>query len=174
MKLGLISLGCSKNLVDSEYLIGMLVARKGFEITNNIEEADVALINTCGFIGDAKEESIQAILEVAEYKVSGNLKKIIVAGCLAQRYAEELIAEIPEIDGVIGTGDIDKIEEVIDTIFEDKKIIETSSLDFLADATHERILTTNPHTAYVKIAEGCDRRCAYCDIGTYQKINLCG
>ncbi|SJZ35547.1 ribosomal protein S12 methylthiotransferase [Cetobacterium ceti] len=164
MKLGLISLGCSKNLVDSEYLIGMLVARKGFEITNNIEEADVALINTCGFIGDAKEESIQAILEVAEYKVSGNLKKIIVAGCLAQRYAEELIAEIPEIDGVIGTGDIDKIEEVIDTIFEDKKIIETSSLDFLADATHERILTTNPHTAYVKIAEGCDRRCAYCII----------
>lgn len=164
MKLGLISLGCSKNLVDSEHLIGMMVNRKGFEITNNIEEADVALINTCGFIGDAKEESIQTILEVGQYKESGNLKKIIVAGCLAQRYAEELIGEMPEVDAVIGTGDLDKIEEVVDAILADEKIVRSESLDFLADATTERILTTHPHTAYLKIAEGCNRRCTYCII----------
>ncbi|MGL6114604.1 MAG: 30S ribosomal protein S12 methylthiotransferase RimO [Cetobacterium sp.] len=164
MKLGLVSLGCSKNLVDSEYLIGMLVARRGFEITNNIEEAEVALINTCGFIGDAKEESIQAILEIAQYKTTGKLKKIIVAGCLAQRYAEDIINEMPEVDAVIGTGDLDKIEKVIDTILEDKKIVESESLNFLANAQTERILTTNAHTAYLKIAEGCDRKCAYCII----------
>lgn len=164
MKLGLISLGCSKNLVDSEHLIGMMVNRKGFEITNNIEEADVALINTCGFIGDAKEESIQTILEIGQYKTSGKLKKIIVAGCLAQRYAEELISEMPEIDAVIGTGDLDKIEEVVDAILENEKIVRSESLEFLADATTERILTTHPHTAYLKIAEGCNRRCTYCII----------
>ncbi len=164
MKLGLISLGCSKNLVDSEHLIGMMVNRKGFEITNNIEEADVALINTCGFIGDAKEESIQTILEIGQYKASGKLKKIIVAGCLAQRYAEELISEMPEIDAVIGTGDLDKIEEIVDAILADQKIVRSESLEFLADATTERILTTHPHTAYLKIAEGCNRRCTYCII----------
>ena len=164
MKLGLISLGCSKNLVDSEHLIGMMVSRKGFEITNNIEEADVALINTCGFIGDAKEESIQTILEIGEFKKKGNLKKIIVAGCLAQRYAEELIGEMPEVDAIIGTGDLDKIEEVVDAILADEKIIRSDSLEFLADAKTERILTTHPHTAYLKIAEGCNRRCTYCII----------
>ncbi|MEG0583863.1 MAG: 30S ribosomal protein S12 methylthiotransferase RimO [Cetobacterium sp.] len=164
MKLGLISLGCSKNLVDSEYLIGMLVARKGFEITNDIEDADVALINTCGFIGDAKEESIQAILEIAEYKRTGKIKKIIVSGCLAQIYSQKSIYEITEVDAVIGTGDLDKIEKIIDEIFENKKVVESSSLNFLADSTTERILTTSPHTAYLKIAEGCDRKCAYCII----------
>ncbi len=164
MKLGLISLGCSKNLVDSEHLIGLMVVRKGFEITNNLDEAEVVLINTCGFIGDAKEESIQAILEVAEKKKMGNLKKIIVAGCLAQRYADELIAEIPEIDAVVGTGEIHKIEEIVDIILEDSKIVKCDSFEFLADAGTERILTTNPHTAYLKIAEGCNRRCTYCII----------
>lgn len=164
MKLGLISLGCSKNLVDSEHLIGLMVARKGFELTNNLEESDVVLVNTCGFIGDAKEESIQAILEVAEQKKIGKVKKIIVAGCLAQRYAEELISEIPEIDAVIGTGEIDKIEEVVDSILVDEKIIKCDSFEFLANAGTERILTTNPHTAYLKIAEGCNRRCTYCII----------
>ncbi|MGL5761546.1 MAG: MiaB/RimO family radical SAM methylthiotransferase, partial [Cetobacterium sp.] len=164
MKLGLISLGCSKNLVDSEHLIGLMVARKGFEITNDLEEADVVLVNTCGFIGDAKEESIQAILEVAEKKNSGKVKKIIVAGCLAQRYADELISEIPEIDAVVGTGEIHKIEEIVDAILEDSKIVRCDSFEFLADAGTERILTTNPHTAYLKIAEGCNRRCTYCII----------
>lgn len=164
MKLGLISLGCSKNLVDSEYLIGLMVSRKGFEITNNIEESDVVLINTCGFIGDAKEESIQTILEISEYKRTGNLKKIIVAGCLAQRYAEELINEIPEVDAVIGTGEIHKIEGIIDEIMEGKKAVECDTFDFLADASTERILTTNPHMAYLKVSEGCNRRCTYCII----------
>ncbi len=164
MKLALISLGCSKNLVDSENLIGIMVNKKGFEITDDIKEADVALINTCGFIGDAKEESIQTILEIAEYKREANLKKIIVAGCLAQRYAEEIINEMPEVDAVIGTGEIDKIEEVIDEILADRKVIRSESLEFLANASTERILTTHPHTAYLKIAEGCNRRCTYCII----------
>lgn len=164
MKLGLISLGCSKNLVDSEHLLGMMVNRKGFEITNNIEEAEVVLINTCGFIGDAKEESIQTILEIGEYKNNGILKKIIVAGCLAQRYADELIAEMPEVDAVIGTGDLDKIEEIVDAILADEKIVRSESLEFLASAATERIITTNPHTAYLKIAEGCNRKCTYCII----------
>lgn len=164
MKLALISLGCSKNLVDSENLIGIMVSKKGFEITNNIEEAEMVLINTCGFIGDAKEESIQTILEIGEYKKEGNLKKIIVAGCLAQRYAEEIINEMPEVDAIIGTGEIDKIEEIVDEVLADRKIIKSESLDFLADASTERILTTYPHTAYLKIAEGCNRKCAYCII----------
>ncbi|MBZ4683042.1 MAG: ribosomal protein methylthiotransferase [Fusobacteriaceae bacterium] len=164
MKLGIISLGCSKNLVDSENMIGMLVARKGLELTNNIEEAEIAIINTCGFIGDAKEESIETIIEIGEYKKTAKLKKLIVAGCLAQRYAEELLLEMPEADAIIGTGDIDKIEEVIDEVLKDNRVIRNESLDFLANAQTERILTTFPHTAYLKIAEGCDRKCTYCII----------
>ena len=158
-----ISLGCSKNLVDSENLTGILVNRKGFQLTNDIEEADMVLINTCGFIGDAKKESIETILEVAEYKQQ-NLKKIVVCGCLAQRYAEELLQEIPEIDAVIGTGEIDKIERVVDEILQDKKVVETKSFDFLPNADTDRLLTTPPHTAYLKISEGCNRRCTYCII----------
>lgn len=164
MKLGLISLGCSKNLVDSENLLGILVSRKKMEITNNLDEAEIVLINTCGFIGDAKEESIQAILEVAEKKKEGNVKKIVVAGCLAQRYADELIKEIPEIDAVIGTGEIGKIEEVIDSILENKKIIKCEKMDYIPSSDIERVLTTKEHTAYIKISEGCNRTCAYCII----------
>jgi ribosomal protein S12 methylthiotransferase len=164
MKLAVITLGCSKNLVDTEHYLGILVNKKGFEITTEVEDADLCIINTCGFIGDAKEESIQSILAVAEHKRSGKLKKIIVAGCLAQRYADELLAEMPEVDAIIGTGDVDKIEEVIDEILGDKRVIRSESLDFLADAGTERIITTFPHTAYLKIAEGCNRRCTYCII----------
>lgn len=163
MNFAFISLGCSKNLVDSENLTGILVNRKGFQLTNDIEEADMVLINTCGFIGDAKKESIETILEVAEYKQQ-NLKKIVVCGCLAQRYAEELLQEIPEIDAVIGTGEIDKIERVVDEIFQDKKVVETKSFDFLPNADTDRLLTTPSHTAYLKISEGCNRRCTYCII----------
>ncbi|MGL4687889.1 MAG: 30S ribosomal protein S12 methylthiotransferase RimO [Fusobacteriaceae bacterium] len=166
MKLAIISLGCSKNLVDSENLIGILVNKKGFEMTNDLKEAEFIIINTCGFIGDAKEESIQNILEISEYKKTAKLKKLIVAGCLAQRYAEEIITEMPEVDAVIGTGEIDKIEEIIDEVMKDKKVTRTASLDFLNSSSTERIITTNPHTAYVKIAEGCDRRCTYCIIPT--------
>jgi len=164
MKFSLISLGCSKNLVDSEYFVGALVKNKGFELIENVEESDICIINTCGFIGDAKEESIEAILEVEEYKRSGSLKKIIVAGCLAQRYADELLEEMPMVDAIIGTGDIDKIEEVVEEVLKDNRVIRSDSLDFLANADTERIIVTNPHSAYLKIAEGCNRKCTYCII----------
>jgi ribosomal protein S12 methylthiotransferase len=164
MKLGIITLGCDKNRVDSEHMLGMLVARKGFEITNSFEDAEVIIVNTCGFIGDAKEESVQTIIETGQYKESGKLQKLIVAGCLAQRYAEDLLEEMPEIDALIGTGEIDKVEEVLDEVMADNRVIRSESLDFLCNAKTERILTTAPHTAYLKIAEGCDRRCTYCII----------
>ncbi|MFR1676198.1 MAG: 30S ribosomal protein S12 methylthiotransferase RimO, partial [Fusobacterium sp.] len=125
---------------------------------------DMIIVNTCGFIGDAKKESIETILEVSELKETGNLKKIIVTGCLAQRYAKEILKELPEVDAVIGTGEIDKIEKVVDEILNDKHPVETSSMDFLANANTDRILTTASHTAYLKISEGCDRRCTYCII----------
>lgn len=164
MKLGLISLGCSKNLVDSENILGVLINKRGFELVEDLTAADIIVVNTCAFIGDAKEESIQAILEVTDYKAEGNLKKIIVAGCLSERYGEELIKEIPEIDAVMGTGDIDKINEIVDSILEDKKEVKVGSQDFLPDSNTERVITTYPHTAYLKISEGCDKRCTYCII----------
>lgn len=164
MKLALISLGCSKNLVDSEHYLGILSKRKGMELTSELSEADIVIVNTCGFIGDAKEESIETILEVSEFKETGNLKKLIVAGCLAQKYSEEILKELPEVDAVIGTGDIDKIEKVVDEILENKKVIETKNMTFLANANTERVLTTASHTAYLKISEGCNRACTYCII----------
>lgn len=164
MKLALISLGCSKNLVDSEHYLGILSKRKGMELTSELEEADIIIVNTCGFIGDAKEESIETILEVSELREKGNLKKLIVAGCLAQKYSDEILKELPEVDAVIGTGDIDKIEKVIDEILENKKVVETSNMTFLANANTERVLTTASHTAYLKISEGCNRSCTYCII----------
>lgn len=164
MKLALISLGCSKNLVDSEHYLGILSKRKGMELTSELSEADIVIVNTCGFIGDAKEESIETILEVSEFKETGNLKKLIVAGCLAQKYSEEILKELPEVDAVIGTGDIDKIEKVVDEILESKKVVETKNMTFLANANTERVLTTASHTAYLKISEGCNRACTYCII----------
>ena len=164
MKLALISLGCSKNLVDSEHYLGILSKRKGMELTSELSEADIIIVNTCGFIGDAKEESIETILEVSEFKETGNLKKLIVAGCLAQKYSEEILKELPEVDAVIGTGDIDKIEKVVDEILENKKVVETKNMTFLANANTERVLTTASHTAYLKISEGCNRACTYCII----------
>ena len=164
MKLALISLGCSKNLVDSEHYLGILSKRKGMELTSEIPEAEIVIVNTCGFIGDAKEESIQTILEVSEFKETGNLKKIIVAGCLAQKYSEEILKELPEVDAVIGTGDVDKIEKVVDEILAGKKAVETKNMTFLANANTDRVLTTAPHTAYLKISEGCNRACTYCII----------
>lgn len=164
MKLALISLGCSKNLVDSEHYLGILSKRKGMELTSELSEADIVIVNTCGFIGDAKEESIETILEVSEFKETGNLKKLIVAGCLAQKYSEEILKELPEVDAVIGTGDIDKIEKVVDEILENKKVVEIKNMTFLANANTERVLTTASHTAYLKISEGCNRACTYCII----------
>ncbi|STO31571.1 Ribosomal protein S12 methylthiotransferase RimO [Fusobacterium necrogenes] len=164
MKLALISLGCSKNLVDSEHYLGILSKRKGMELTSEISEADIVIVNTCGFIGDAKEESIETILEISEFKETGNLKKLVVAGCLAQKYSEEILKELPEVDAVIGTGDIDKIEKVVDEILENKKVVETRSMTFLANANTDRLLTTASHTAYLKISEGCNKACTYCII----------
>ena len=164
MKLGLISLGCSKNLVDSENILGFLIKNRGYELVEDLNTADIITVNTCAFIGDAKEESIEAILEASEYKTTGNLKKLIVAGCLSERYGEELIKEIPEIDAVIGTGDIDKICSIVDSILEDKKEVVVGSQDFLPNSQTERVITTYPHTAYLKISEGCDKRCTYCII----------
>lgn len=164
MKLALISLGCSKNLVDSEHYLGILSKRKGMELTSEISEADIVIVNTCGFIGDAKEESIETILEISEFKETGNLKKLVVAGCLAQKYSEEILKELSEVDAVIGTGDIDKIEKVVDEILENKKVVETRSMTFLANANTDRLLTTASHTAYLKISEGCNKACTYCII----------
>lgn len=164
MKIGLISLGCSKNLVDSENILGFLINKRGFELVEDLETADIVVVNTCAFIGDAKEESIEAILEAAEYKNQGSLKKLIVAGCLSERYRDELINEIPEIDAVIGTGDIEKICEIVDSILDGNKEVVVGSQDFLPSCNTERIITTYPHTAYLKISEGCDKRCTYCII----------
>lgn len=164
MKIGLISLGCSKNLVDSENILGFLINKRGFELVEDLETADIVVVNTCAFIGDAKEESIEAILEAAEYKTNGNLKKLVVAGCLSERYRDELINEIPEIDAVIGTGDIEKICEIVDNILDGNKEVVVGSQDFLPNCNTERIITTYPHTAYLKISEGCDKRCTYCII----------
>ncbi|WP_300328308.1 30S ribosomal protein S12 methylthiotransferase RimO [Fusobacterium sp.] len=164
MKLGLISLGCSKNTVDSENMLGILVKEKKLELVEDVEEADLIIVNTCAFINDAKEESIQTILEMSDYKKSGHLKKLVVCGCLSERYKEELIKEIPEIDAVVGTGDVDKIGEVVDSIMNDKKEIKVGSLDFLPTSKTPRMLTNYPHSAYLKISEGCDKRCTYCII----------
>lgn len=164
MKLALISLGCSKNLVDSENYLGMLVNNRDFTITRELSEADVAIVNTCGFIGDAKEESIEAILEVAEQKKDKKNLKLIVTGCLAQRYQQDLIDEIPEIDAVIGTGQVDQILQVVDSLSIGNQEIVCESLGFLPNSDTDRLLTTPKHTAYIKIAEGCNRRCSYCII----------
>lgn len=164
MKLGLISLGCSKNTVDSENILGILVKEKKLELVENVEEADLIIVNTCAFINDAKEESIQTILEMSDYKKSGHLKKLVVCGCLSERYKEELIKEIPEIDAVVGTGDVDKIGEVVESIMDDKKELRVGSLDFLPTSKTPRMLTNYPHSAYLKISEGCDKRCTYCII----------
>ncbi len=164
MKINLISLGCHKNLVDSENMLGILDKNENIEIVKDLKDAEVVIVNTCGFINDAKEEAINTIISVSEEKKQGKIKKIIVAGCLAQRYAEELLEELPEIDGIVGTGELDKIEEVINDSFENKKTVKTERLDFLADSETARIVSTYPHTAYLKIAEGCDNHCTYCII----------
>lgn len=166
MKIVLVTLGCHKNLVDSENILGIAVNKLRMEITTEITDADIAIINTCGFINDAKQESIEKIIEIGRFKNSkdSKLKKIIVAGCLAQRYASELMEEMPEIDGIIGTGEIGKLEEVVNEIKRGQRVIKSDALDFLMNSDTDRVLTTYPHTAYVKIAEGCNNRCTYCII----------
>lgn len=163
MNILFISLGCDKNLVDTEVMLGLL-ASKGYQMIDDETQADVIVVNTCCFINDAKEESIQTILEMAEYKNEGRLKALIVTGCLAQRYKNEIIEEIPEVDAVLGTTSYDKIVEAIEEALQGHSMIEMTDLDVLPEVHTHRLVTTGGHFAYLKIAEGCDKHCTYCII----------
>ena len=163
MNILFVSLGCDKNLVDSEVMLGLL-ANHGHQMVDSEEEADVIVVNTCCFINDAKEESIQTILEMAEYKKTGSIKALIVTGCLAQRYKQEIMDEIEEVDAVLGTTSYDKIVEVIDEALQGHKSLELTDIDALPTVESKRLVTTGGHFAYLKIAEGCDKHCTYCII----------
>jgi ribosomal protein S12 methylthiotransferase len=166
-KVGFISLGCPKNLVDSEVMMGQLKA-KGYEITSDAAEADTLVVNTCGFIDAAKKESVEAILEAARLKSEGSCKRVVVAGCLVERYRDELRAELPEVDAFIGTNQINDITTVCDEKVNTRSLpvlpLGNQSATYLYDESSPRVLATPGHFAYVKIAEGCDRPCAFCFI----------
>lgn len=170
-----ISLGCDKNLADSEEMLGMLV-ENGYEITNDESEAEAIVINTCAFIHDAKEESVNSILEMAQYKETGKLKALLVTGCLAQRYQKEIIKEIPEVDAVLGTGSWDELIQALDKAFEGEKYLDFQSIDRVPQAGGKRVITTGGYYDYLKIAEGCDKCCTYCIIpklrGKYRSIPM--
>ncbi|WP_195609468.1 30S ribosomal protein S12 methylthiotransferase RimO [Mediterraneibacter glycyrrhizinilyticus] len=163
MKLLFISLGCDKNLTDTEVMLGLLASR-GYEMTDDECEADIIVINTCCFIHDAKEESIQNILEMAEYKKEGSLKALIVTGCLAQRYRQEILDEIPEVDAVLGTTAYDQILDAVDEALKGQNSVRMEELQRLPKVEAKRQVTTGGHFAYMKIAEGCDKHCTYCII----------
>ncbi|HJA82145.1 MAG TPA: 30S ribosomal protein S12 methylthiotransferase RimO [Candidatus Mediterraneibacter intestinipullorum] len=163
MKILFISLGCDKNLVDTEVMLGLLASR-GYEMTDDETQADIIVINTCCFIHDAKEESIQNILEMAEYKKAGQAKALIVTGCLAERYRQEIIDEIPEVDEVLGTTAYDQILDAVDAALAGRHSVVISDLDALPMPETKRLVTTGGHFAYLKIAEGCDKHCTYCII----------
>ena len=163
MKILFISLGCDKNLVDTEVMLGMLASR-GYEMTNDEQDADIIVINTCCFIHDAKEESIQNILEMAEYKKNGSAKALIVTGCMAERYRQEILDEIPEVDEVLGTTAYDRILDAVDAALAGQHEVMTTDLDALPLPETKRLVTTGGHFAYLKIAEGCDKHCTYCII----------
>jgi ribosomal protein S12 methylthiotransferase len=166
-KVGFISLGCPKNLVDSEVMMGQL-KQKGYEITADAAEADTLVVNTCGFIDSAKKESIEAILEAARLKTEGKATRLIVAGCLVERYRDELKAEMPEVDAFIGTSQINDILEVCDPAANGRSLpviaLGNQSATYLYDESTPRVLATPSHYAFIKIAEGCDRPCAFCFI----------
>lgn len=175
MKILLISLGCDKNLVDTEEMLGLLASR-GHEMTDDEEQADAVIINTCCFIHDAKEESIQNILEMAEYKKKGSLKVLIVAGCLAQRYRQEILDEIPEVDVVLGTTAYDQILDALDAALAGQGGVLLAPLQELPFVETKRQVTTGGHYAYLKIAEGCDKHCTYCIIpkirGSFRSVPM--
>ncbi|MBE5993044.1 30S ribosomal protein S12 methylthiotransferase RimO [Lacrimispora sp.] len=176
MKLLCISLGCDKNLVDTEMMLGLL-NRDGYTFTDDEYEADVIVINTCCFIGDAKEESVNTILEMAQRKIDGNCKALIVTGCLAQRYKQEIIDEIPEVDGILGTSTYDEISNVLKKALGGEGSVSCfHELDLLPQTETDRILTTGGHYAFLKIAEGCDKHCTYCIIptlrGNYRSVPM--
>ncbi len=161
--IALVSLGCAKNQTDGETMLGIL-ASDGFNIVAEPEEADVIIVNTCGFIESAKQESINAVLEMAEYKETGKCRLLIASGCLAERYSEEIKTELPEVDAVLGTGDYDKIAEAITRAFNGESVWETGHRNRNMSERLPRILSTPPYTAYLKIADGCDNNCTYCAI----------
>ena len=158
-----VSLGCDKNLVDTEVMLGLL-AQHGHQMVDSEEQAEIIVVNTCCFIHDAKEESIQTILEMAEYKKEGTLKALIVTGCLAQRYKQEILDEIEEVDAVLGTTSYDKIVTAIEEVLQGKRTLELDDIDALPMVESKRLITTGGHFAYLKIAEGCDKHCTYCII----------
>lgn len=175
MKICCVSLGCDKNLVDTERMLGAL-NREGYEFTDDEQAADIIIINTCCFINDAKEESVNTILEMAQLKQEGQVKALIVTGCMAQRYQEEIFKEIPEVDAILGTSALDEILNVIKEALAGKQAKEFRSLDRLPCMKAPRVLTTGGHYAYLKIAEGCDKHCTYCIIpslrGSYRSIPM--
>lgn len=175
MKIMFISLGCDKNLVDTEEMLGIL-GTSGYEFTNDESQADVIVINSCCFINDAKEESINTILEMAEYKKNGKLKALVVTGCLAERYKDEIITEIPEVDAIVGTASYDKIADVIKDALAGNVAKEFLELNRLPDIKSKRMVTTGGYYAHLKIAEGCDKHCTYCIIpkirGRYRSVPM--
>ena len=175
MNIFFVSLGCDKNLVDSEEMLGALTSG-GYRITDDESKADVIIINTCCFIHDAKEESIQTILEMASYKEQGNCKALIVTGCLAQRYKEEITQEIPEVDAVLGTNSQESILEAVSKALEGKVTHIFTPLEGIPDLPGKRMMTTGGYYEYLKIAEGCDKHCTYCIIpsirGSYRSVPM--
>ena len=175
MKILFISLGCDKNLVDTEKMLGLLGA-KGYTFTDDETEADIIVINSCCFINDAKEESIETILEMAQYKENGNLKALIVAGCLAERYKDEIIKEIPEVDAVIGTASYDEIVKVVEAVLKGDKPLIFKEINRIPETNVNRMVTTGGYYAHLKIAEGCDKHCTYCIIpkirGSFRSVPM--
>ncbi len=166
-KVGFVSLGCPKNLVDSEVMMGRL-AESGYEITNDADAADTVVVNTCGFIESAKQESIDAILEATALKAAGKTRRVVVAGCLVERYRDDLIKELPEVDAFIGTNEVDRILDAADETKNFRELpllpIGNKTATYLYDFDTPRFRATESHTAFIKIAEGCDRPCAFCSI----------
>ena len=175
MNILFVSLGCDKNLVDSEVMLGLL-AEKGYGFTDDEMEADVIVVNTCCFIGDAKEESVNTILEMAEHKKDAKCKALIVTGCMAQRYKQEIIDEIPEVDAVLGTTTYDSIIEAVEEALGGENMLKCEDIDRLVLTNAKRMLTTGGHYAHLKIAEGCDKHCTYCIIpklrGNYRSFPM--
>ena len=158
MKILFVSLGCDKNLVDTEMMLGML-REKGFEFTDDETEADIVVVNTCCFIGDAKEESINTLLEMAQLKQEGRIQALLAAGCLAQRYREEIQKEIPEVDAILGTMAIEEICAAVEEVLAGKSKNHYRELNGVPATYKDRVVTTGGHFAYLKIAEGCNKRC---------------
>ncbi len=175
MKIMFVSLGCDKNLVDSEEMLGLL-HQEGYEITDDETQADIVIVNTCCFIHDAKEESIQTILEMGQYRLEGSLKALIVTGCLAQRYRDEILKEIPEVDAVLGTGSNANIIQAVNTVLAGSKYTSYEDINNAAYLDARRIVTTGGAYEYLKIAEGCEKNCTYCIIpkirGKYRSVPM--